>query len=133
MTRRAQTNFTAASMLRGGPAAAPVLTPAAPAVARPPAGTAREVLAWVGDSAERATQAIEAEQATMDPRKVLIRDLTKIASPRQARHRPSPDPVHPEPEPLPPVLVPGTEALVLPPVPPAPFLHEVITIPTDSV
>lgn len=42
------------------------------------ASTAAEVLAWVGEDPERATEALVAEKARDKPRSTLIRDLTKL-------------------------------------------------------
>lgn len=46
-----------------------------------PDGTAEEVRAWVGDNPERATLALLAEQSLPSPRKTLVDQLTKLASP----------------------------------------------------
>lgn len=43
-------------------------------------GTAKDVLAWVGGSADRAIEAFEAESATDKPRKTLLSRLEEIAS-----------------------------------------------------
>lgn len=42
-------------------------------------GTAAYVLAWVGDDPERATEALEAEQAKDKPRSTLVKQLEKLA------------------------------------------------------
>ena len=43
-----------------------------------PDGSAKDVLAWVGDDSERALRALVAEQEKDTPRKVLVRDLEKL-------------------------------------------------------
>lgn len=43
------------------------------------ASTATEVLAWVGEDAARAREALEAEQSTEKPRSTLVKQLAKIA------------------------------------------------------
>jgi hypothetical protein len=40
-----------------------------------PEGSVREILAWVGDDHERATEALRVEQARETPRKSLVREL----------------------------------------------------------
>ncbi len=40
-----------------------------------PAGTTKEVLAWVGDDKDRARAALEVEQKSGEPRKGLTREL----------------------------------------------------------
>ncbi len=50
-----------------------------PSAPRPPEGTADEVLAWVGEDAERAAAALEAEQARAKPRSTLVAQLEKLA------------------------------------------------------
>jgi hypothetical protein len=52
--------------------------PTAIAVEAPPEGTVSEVLAWVGDDAGRAQQALEAEQAGKQ-RATLISELQRLA------------------------------------------------------
>jgi hypothetical protein len=43
-----------------------------------PDGSAKDVLAWVGDDPERALQAFEAEDVKESPRKVLLATLEKL-------------------------------------------------------
>lgn len=58
--------------------ATPVEDPAAPEVEEAvPEGTAAEVVAWVGDDAERAARALEAEEAGQK-RKTLIKTLKAV-------------------------------------------------------
>lgn len=40
-----------------------------------PEGTVKEVLAWVGDDKDKAQRALDAENATGDPRKSLVAEL----------------------------------------------------------
>ncbi|MBR8638593.1 hypothetical protein KEF29_03085 [Streptomyces tuirus] len=47
-------------------------------------GTAKEVLAWVGDDPDRAAEALEAEQAKDSPRSTLVKTLQKIADAEDA-------------------------------------------------
>jgi hypothetical protein len=54
------------------------LTVGSPAVETAPEGTAREVLAWVGDDPQRACTALEAEQAGRQ-RSSLIAELERLA------------------------------------------------------
>jgi hypothetical protein len=129
LQRRAQTNFTAGSETRrvtGFRAPqqdhAPVKINTDPE--KPPVGTAREVLGWVGVSASRAQRAIEVEEHTADPRKVLIANLRKIAFPKASKH-PKPTEVQVHDAPLQPVPAPAPRpediTLSLPqPPPPAP-------------
>jgi hypothetical protein len=49
-----------------------------PAVETAPKGTAKEVLAWVGDDPQRARTALEAEQAGRQ-RSSLIAELERLA------------------------------------------------------
>lgn len=42
-------------------------------------GTAKDVLAWVGDDPDRAEEALAAEQAKDSPRSTLVKTLQKIA------------------------------------------------------
>lgn len=49
----------------------------APAV---PKGTTAEVLDWVGDSKERASLALQAEEDSGKPRKGLVEELTEISA-----------------------------------------------------
>lgn len=48
-----------------------------------PEGSAKQVLAWVGDDPERAALALEAEHAREKPRSVLTADLEKLAGAAQ--------------------------------------------------
>ena len=43
-----------------------------------PEGTAKEVMSWVGDDAERAQRALDAEQSSGDPRSTLVEDLERV-------------------------------------------------------
>jgi len=72
------------------PGAAPVPAPAADEPAAElegsdddpdevPAGTADEVLAWVGEDRDRATRALQAEQGRDKPRSTLSAQLEKLA------------------------------------------------------
>ncbi|MGH3369604.1 MAG: hypothetical protein ACRDPR_06355 [Nocardioidaceae bacterium] len=49
-----------------------------PAGGEVPDGSAKDVLAWVGDDSDRALQALVREQEKDAPRKVLVRDLEKL-------------------------------------------------------
>jgi len=42
-------------------------------------GTAAEILAWVGEDADRAAEALDAEQAKEKPRSTLVKQLEKFA------------------------------------------------------
>ncbi len=42
-------------------------------------GTAKEVLAWVGDDPDRAAEALAAEQEKESPRSTLVKQLEKLA------------------------------------------------------
>jgi hypothetical protein len=50
----------------------------APAPDGPPAGTAEQVLAWVGDDPQRAAAALDAEKASEKPRKGLVSALEPL-------------------------------------------------------
>ena len=50
----------------------------AEAVEPAPRGTVSEILAWVDGDADKATQALEAENATGAPRKGLVAELSKL-------------------------------------------------------
>ncbi len=73
------------------PGTEPAQTPDAPSAPAPvaesvagsdvvPAGTAKEVLAWVGGDPDRAAQALAAEEASSQPRSVLVGDLKKLVA-----------------------------------------------------
>jgi hypothetical protein len=54
---------------------------AAPSEPAPPAvlkGTSAEVLGWVGDSKDRARQALAAEEESSKPRKGLVEELNEL-------------------------------------------------------
>lgn len=45
-----------------------------------PEGTVKEVLEWVGEDKDRAQAALDAENATDEPRKSLIKELGEVLS-----------------------------------------------------
>ena len=68
----------------GTPLAGPAPVPPVPDSDEVPTGSMAVVLGWVGESRERATRALEVEQAAEKPRKTLLTTLEALATEPEA-------------------------------------------------
>lgn len=87
MARRVITNFRASDFSRDGAKPATrertedeLAAEAAQADTDVPEGTTNEIMAWVGDSTERAKNALDAENENDTPRKTLVSQLEKMTA-----------------------------------------------------